>query len=377
MKLVRITTVPVSLKILLKGQLKYMRDHFDVVGISSKGGELNDVKADEGVRTIELNMSRKIAPLEDLISLSKMISVFIKEKPDIVHTHTPKAGIVGMLAAWICRVPIRLHTVAGLPVIEATGYTKKILLCVEKLTYFCATKIYPNSVGLEDYILANKLTARTKLKVIGNGSSNGIDTEFFAKSEMTNGDIRRECALLGRLIFLYIGRIVADKGVNELVHAFDKISQEHRNVSLLLVGPFEDDLDPISSESLKVIDGNSDILTHGFVEDVRPYLSCCDVLVLPTYREGFPNVLLQACSMGVPCITTNINGCNEIIQDNHNGILIEPKDREGLYEAMERFILVKGLAKRLSEYSRNEIIEKFDRKRFHQYLLKEYSDLLR
>lgn len=354
-----------------------MSDHFDVVGISSKGEELNDVNADEGVRTIELQMSRKISPLEDLVSLSKMIALFIKEKPQIVHTHSPKAGIVGMLAAWICGVPIRLHTVAGLPLMESSGYKRKILLYVEKVTYFCSTKIYPNSFGLEDYIVANNLAARAKLKVIGHGSSNGIDTEFFSKAEKNFTDIRHELALGDEFIFLYIGRIVADKGINELIYAFDKISQKQRNVSLLLVGPFENDLDPISSASLKVIDENSHILTLGFVKDVRPYLACCDVLVLPTYREGFPNVLLQACSMEVPCITTNINGCNEIIMNNYNGLVVEPKDKVGLYYAMEKFILDEGLSNKLSLYSRNDIVEKYDRKRFHQYLLEEYLEAVR
>ncbi|HIP12665.1 MAG TPA: glycosyltransferase family 1 protein, partial [Lutibacter sp.] len=138
-KLIRITTVPVSLKILLKDQLRFINQYFEVIGVSSKGTELNDVKETEGIRTIELEMSREITPLKDIVSLVKMTILLMKEKPDIVHTHTPKAGIVGMLAAWIARVPHRLHTVAGLPVMEATGRKKTLLLMVEKLTYACAT----------------------------------------------------------------------------------------------------------------------------------------------------------------------------------------------------------------------------------------------
>ena len=165
-KLIRITTVPVSLKILLKDQLRFMNQYFEVIGVSSKGTELNDVKETEGIRTIELEMSRKITPLKDIVSLVKMTILLLKEKPDIVHTHTPKAGIVGMFAAWIARVPQRLHTVAGLPVMEAKGKKKTLLLWIEKFTYACATHVYPNSHGLEKYILDHRLTRVDRLKVI-------------------------------------------------------------------------------------------------------------------------------------------------------------------------------------------------------------------
>jgi len=379
-KLIRITTVPISLKILLKDQLKCMNEYFDVVGVSSKGKELSDVEKDEGIRTIELNMSREITPLKDLISLIKMMVLLLKEKPDIVHTHTPKAGIVGMVAAWITRVPHRLHTVAGLPVMEASGNKKKILLMVEKITYFCATKVYPNSHGLQEYILENNLVDKDKLKVIGYGSSNGIDTSYFEKTnEVTNQSkqIKKNYNLDNQFIFCFVGRVVKDKGINELLHAFNALTHKFSNISLLIVGNFEEELDPISKQSHKILKENKNIINVGYQNDIRPYLASSDCFVLPTYREGFPNVVLQACSMELPCIVTDINGCNEIIEDHKSGLLIEPKNKDALYVAMGAMLEEKELAEQLGVNNRNDIIQKYDRKFFYQYLLEEYNKVMK
>ena len=375
-KLFRITTVPISLKILLKEQLKFMNNHFEVIGVSSKGQELKEVSKDESIRTIELNMSREITPFKDIVSLVKMIFLILKEKPDIVHTHTPKAGIIGMLASWICRVPVRLHTVAGLPVMEAKGNKKKILLWVERLTYSCSTKVYPNSMGLKKYILNNKLTIDEKLKVIGYGSSNGIDTNYFKKTKSIMEKshlIKEKYDLNNRFVFCFVGRVVKDKGIDELLYAFDKLSKSFKNISLMVVGEFEENLDPISDKSHKILKNNKNIIYLGFQNDIRAFLASCNCFVLPTYREGFPNVVLQACSMELASIVTDINGCNEIIKHNINGLIVKPKDEEELYIAMKRVLEDENLSKELSLNSRDDIIHKYDRKNFHQMLLKEYK----
>lgn len=378
-KLIRITTVPISLKVLLTDQLNFMNNYFEVIGVSSEGKELKEVKEKEGIKTIPLNMSREITPLKDFISLIKMIILLLKEKPDIVHTHTPKAGIIGMLASWICRVPNRLHTVAGLPVMEAKGKKKRLLLFVEKLTYFCSTKVYPNSKGLEDYILENNLTKKEKLKVIGYGSSNGIDTEYFYKSNemiIRSLEIKESYGLKDKFVFCFVGRIVKDKGIDELVSSFDKLNKEFEKISLVLVGNYEDTLDPISKNSKDIIKENQNIIEAGYQSDIRAFLASSDCFVLPTYREGFPNVVLQASSMELPCIVTNINGCNEIIKHNKNGLIIEPKSEDELYLAMRRFLDNKDLSKTLAQNSRDNIVKKYDREQFFKYLLKEYEEVI-
>jgi glycosyltransferase involved in cell wall biosynthesis len=378
-KLLRITTVPISLKILLKDQLKFMNQYFNVIGVSSQDKEMSDVEKDEGIKTIELNMSREITPFKDLLSLIKMIFLLVKEKPEIVHTHTPKAGIVGMLASWITRVPHRLHTVAGLPVMESTGKKKKILLAVEKLTYACATKVYPNSYGLQEYIVNNMLTDKKKLKIIGYGSSNGIDTEYFQKNKEVLDQakqIQDKYKIKDKFVFCFVGRVVKDKGINELMYAFDKLSQKYKSISLFIVGQLEDKLDPISTSSHTILNNNNQIKYVGFQSDIRPYLAASDCFVLPTYREGFPNVVLQACSMELPCIVTDINGCNEIIEHHKNGLIVEPKNENELYNAMHKIIEEEELSTQLSLNNRNDIIKKYDRKVFHQYLLEEYNKVL-
>ena len=180
-KLIRITTVPQSLGGLLTGQLQFMSKYFDVLGVSSvgKNNKLVKVAEQECIPTLAIEMTRKITPLKDLLAVWQLYKLFKKEKPFIVHSHTPKAGTVSMIAAKLARVPHRLHTIAGLPLTEATGFKRKLLNTVEKITYACASKIYPNSYGLQEIILENKFTTKNKLKVIANGSSNGIDTSYF------------------------------------------------------------------------------------------------------------------------------------------------------------------------------------------------------
>ena len=378
-KLIRITTVPISLKILLKNQLRFVNKHFEVIGVSSSGKELEEVQRDEGIRTIELNMSRKITPIKDLVSLVKMIFLLMEEKPNIVHTHTPKAGIIGMMASWITRVPHRLHTVAGLPVMEASGGKKKILLWVEKITYACASKVYPNSMGLQKYILEHNLTNKSKLKIISHGSSNGIDTSYFNRTDKVLSqakEIKENYNLKNNFVFCFVGRIVKDKGIDELMYAFNTLFQEVNNIKLLIVGDFEENLNPISEQSHSILEKNKNIINVGFQKDIRPYLAASDCFVLPTYREGFPNVILQASSMELSSIVTNINGCNEIIKHNENGLIVEPKDKDALYSAMKQYLEDKKLLEKLSSNSRKDIITKYDRKQFFKFLLEEYNKVL-
>ncbi|NCT19176.1 MAG: glycosyltransferase family 4 protein, partial [Flavobacteriia bacterium] len=178
-KLIRITTVPISLEKLLEYQLRFMKQYYAVIAISSDKVNLERVGKLQEVPTFHVEMTRKITPLQDLKAVWQLYKYFKKEKPLIVHTHTPKAGTVGMLAAKLAGVPHRLHTIAGLPLLEATGGKRKLLNAVEKVTYACATKIYPNSLGLQEIIIKENFCNPNKLKVLGNGSSNGIDTTYF------------------------------------------------------------------------------------------------------------------------------------------------------------------------------------------------------
>jgi glycosyltransferase involved in cell wall biosynthesis len=354
-----------------------MSRYFEIVAVSSQGNELSNVARDEGVRTVAINMSRQYTPLKDLVSLIKMVFLFIKESPDIVHSHTPKAGIVAMLAAFLCNVPNRLHTVAGLPVMNEKGLRRIILLAVEWITCKCATKIYPNSNGLETFLTNVVNVPSKKLKVLGHGSSNGVDTRYFKHSpdiHKMSKAFKTKYGLDDCFIFIFIGRIVKDKGVEELIDAYAKLSSEVKNIKLVLIG-WEEPLDPISKRSQEILKKNKGIVCTGFMNDIRPSLAASDCLVLPSYREGFPNVVLQASCMNVPSIVTNINGSNEIIQDGENGLVVEPKRADDLYYAMKRLESDRGFLSDLAAYSRNLVVEKYDREKFQKIILAEYLSL--
>lgn len=379
-KLIRITTVPISLRVLLKGQHRFMSDNgFRVIGVSSSGSELDEVVREERIEAIPIEMSRKITPIQDLKSLWKTYRLLKREKPVIVHTHTPKAGIIGMVAAKLAGVPIRLHTVAGMPLMEVAGGKRKVLDFVERLTYSAATKVYPNSKGLFDFIVSHRYTTLNKLKVIGNGSSNGINTSLFSKeliSEEQQSLLKNELGIgNGDFVFVFVGRLVGDKGVNELVKAFCELN--YSSVKLLLVGPLESDLDPLDNDTLKRIDENNHILSVGFQKDVRPYFAISNALIFPSYREGFPNVVMQAGAMELPAIVSDINGCNEIIIEGKNGIIIPVKNVEAIKDAMQMMLTDKQYYLQMKENSRRMITERYEQQVVWDALLSEYKGLLK
>ena len=378
-KLIRITTVPVSFENLLENQLRFMKDFYDVTAISSDVKRLEEFGKNQEVNTYCVELTRKITPIKDIKALIKLYIFLKKEKPLIVHTHTPKAGIIGMLASYVAKVPFRLHTVAGMPLLEAKGLKRIILNFVEKLTYKCATKIYPNSFGLMKIILKNKFTKKTKLKVIANGSSNGIDLSYFnpelySKNEKLS---LRSDLLIEKddFVFIFVGRIVRDKGINELVGAFEKLSNEINKIKLLLVGPFEDDLDPIRKESKKIIEKNKNIISVGYQNDVRPYFSIANVLVFPSYREGFPGVVIQAGAFGLHSIVSNINGCNEIISENKNGWMIPVKDEKAIFNSMRNCFLKKNILIEEKSNIINLIASRYNQRDVWEGILTEYKFL--
>lgn len=375
-RLLRITTVPISLVTLLNGQLDYFqKNNFEVLAVSSSGMEIEQLK-DIGVAHAMVNMTRKITPLRDFISLFKLILLIIKFKPHIVHTHTPKAGLLGMMAAWICRVPVRMHTVAGIPWIDTLGSKRRLLKWVERITYTCSHKIYPNSKKLNQFLLNEFDFQQENLKVLGNGSSNGIDSEHYKRTDTLIDQakhIRIKYSIpSSEIIFVFVGRIVRDKGIVELVESFIELQKVQR-CWLILVGGFEHDLDPIPRATLNIINSHEQIITPGFQMDVRPWIIASNIFVLPSYREGFPNVVLQAACLEVPCIVTDINGCNEIIVNEKSGLLIPTKSVSALVNAMQ--LLVDKLEQRnlFGSSARQFVIANFERKYIWKELLEEYN----
>ncbi len=376
LKLLRVTTVPVSLKLLLQGQPEHFsRQGFDVLTASAAGPETAYLKS-KGIQHAVVPMTRKITPWRDLLSLWKMIRLIRTFKPDIVHTHTPKAGLIGMLAAWVCGVNVRMHTVAGLPLMERSGLIRAILVQTERITYACATGVYPNSSGLREYIQQH-ISRSAKIRVLGRGSTNGIDMVRFTPSVAMHQQasmVRARFNIpVNAFVFCFVGRIVKDKGIAELVSAARKLlSVSEAPVYVMLVGSFEEDLDPLGGSDMQFLQSHPNVILTGFQEDVRPYVLASDVFVFPSYREGFPNVILQACALERCCIVSDINGCNEIVEHQNTGLVVRPKDELALFEAMKFALDHPGQMVEFGKRARASVAEYFDQKTLWHQLLVEY-----
>lgn len=373
-KLIRTSTIPTSLETLLKGQLKMLSKHYEVVAVSSPGEKMKVLEEREMVRTVSVPMERRISLVKDFISLIRLIILFAKEQPDIVHSITPKAGLLSMLAAWITRVPVRMHTFTGLVFPTTTGKMQKLLIAMDRLTCFCATHINPEGEGVKRDLINYKITSKP-LHVIANGNVNGIDLEYFDRIP----EVMEKAWLYkkeGIFTFCFVGRMVKDKGVNELVHSFLRLYQEDDQVRLLLVGPFETELDPVLPEVEEQILHHPGICFMGFQGDVRPFLAASDALVFPSYREGFPNVVIQAGAMGIPAIVTDINGCNEIVLPDRNGVIIPSKNEQALYEAMKYFASHSVEVEKMAANARTLIVSRYEQRMVWDALLAEYKSII-
>ncbi|WP_420386077.1 glycosyltransferase family 4 protein [Roseivirga sp.] len=347
----------------------------DVIMASADGEEVKDIVQAEGVVHVSFPLSRSISPFLDIYAIIKLTLWLRKGKFDIVHSHTPKAGFVGMIASYLARIPIRMHTIAGIPWIQSSGIKRSILRSVDRLIYLCATNVYSNSRELLKFIERERLVHIRKLNILGLGSSNGIDMEYFSPESvnLSKGELREDLGIKSdSFVYLFVGRVVRDKGMNELFRAFSQMST---GCNLVIVGPLESSLDPFDSQALEFFQNSENVHMMGYQNDVRPFFKLSDVLVFPSHREGFPNVPLQALAMELPSIVTDINGCNEIVQQELNGLLIKPKCSESLLNAMNRVREDQKLYERLKYNSRKSMMNRYDQKYVHELIFNEYQRL--
>ncbi|WP_289222091.1 glycosyltransferase family 4 protein [Xylanibacter rodentium] len=376
MKIVRTSTVPGSLNNFCRNLLHELQESegYSVVAVSSPGDALSEIASREGVKVYPVPMERHIAPVKDLISLWKLIKVFRKERPDMVHSITPKAGLLSMMAAWVCRVPVRLHTFTGLVFPTSTGFKQKLLIFTDRLTCSCATHIMPEGEGVKNDLINYQITSKP-LKVLGYGNIRGIDLKYFDRT----AEVEKETEKIRKTditTFIFIGRLVRDKGINELVGAFAKLNKEYTKTRLLLVGRREDKLDPLEGQTLQEIENNPAIITTGEQKDVRPWLAASDIFVFPSYREGFPNVVIEAGAMGLPAIVTDINGSREIIIEGENGIIIPARDSEHLYTAMKQLMASPKQTRQMANNARTMIESRFEQTFVRKCLKKYYKEIL-
>mgnify|MGYP002525266061 CR=1 FL=1 len=376
MKIIRATTIPKSLDVFCRGLLKKLSEKYEVVALSSPGEEMQAIVEREGVRTITVPMERHISPWKDIVALFRLILVFRQERPTMVHSMTPKAGLLCMVAAWLTRVPVRVHTFTGLVFPTAKGLQRKLLMLTDSITCHCATYIIPEGEGVKRDLLNYGITSKP-LRVLGFGNVMGVDMHIYCRRP----EVMEKARLLRdehNFTFLFVGRIVRDKGINELCEAFDRLSKEYPQTRLLLVGWSEDDLDPVSDKTQDLIDSNPSINYVGEIwgDDLLAYYAAADCFVLPSYREGFPNTVLEAGAMGLPSIVTDINGSREIIVENENGMIIPPRDVDALFVAMRRMLNDDRRRSYMASNARNMIGCRFEQGFVRQCLLDFYDTIL-
>ena len=406
-KLIRVTTADISLNSLLKGQLMFLNQYFEVIGVAKDTGVLKEVSEREGIRVVDTPLERPISLVKDIKGLWFLYRLFRKEKPWCVHANTPKGSLLAMIAAWFACVPHRVYTVTGLRYQGAHGLLRMILKTMERLSCLFATNVIPEGQGVLQCLKRDNITKKS-LQVIHYGNINGKDTEFFSRDNTiqtaslkiadkqiilrnlsekeARSLVRSELGFSNNdFIFVFIGRLVNDKGLGELADALRKLEDEKLEIKLLLIGEIDGEDDALAKDKLNYLMQSKNVKYIGVQSDIRPYLMASDVLVFPSYREGFPNVPLEAGALGLPAIVTNINGSNEIIEDGVNGKIIQaPLDNKGvrvnditieLYTMMKWFYYHPEEVKRMGENARPIICERYEQHNVWKALLEYYKQL--
>ena len=372
--IIRSTTVSQSLGFFTPTNKALEERGYEVVLLSSPGKEMIEFR-EEGFRAIEVEMERHISLSKDVRSLMNLIKVFRKEKPYLVHSMTPKAGMLCMLAAWLTQVPRRVHTFTGLIWPTATGMKRRLLMTSDWLTCLCATHVIPEGQGVMND-LQQHITNK-QMRVLGLGNVRGVDMIRFSKRPK----VVEKAKLIkkdGAFTFIFVGRIVGDKGINELVEAFVKLSKEMEKPRLLLVGNYEEKLDTLKPITLENIRENTRIEAVGpqYGDDLLAYYAASNCFVFPSYREGFPNTVMEAGAMELPSIVTDINGSREIVENGKNGVIIPPKDTGALYDAMKKMIEAKDEYNTMAANARSMIESRFEQGYVRKCLLEFYDEIL-
>ena len=373
-KIIKASTIDSSLGF-IEPSLYILKEKYEIQLLSTGGEKMTILCNKHKIMGHDVYMYRRLSPIQDLRSLWQIIQIFYKEKPYMVHSMSPKAGLLCMLAAWITRVPRRVHTFTGLVWPTSIGLKRKILMLTDWITCACATHVIPEGKGvMED--LQNHITSKP-MKVLGYGNIKGVDMiRFSRRPEVIS--IANNIRQTDKFTFIFVGRIVRDKGINELIEAFHKLHDNYPQARLILVGQYEKELDPINDETIDRIENHPSIEFVGpkINDALLSYYAASDCFVFPSYREGFPNTVLEAGAMGLPSIVTDINGSREIIEDGKNGLIIPSKDVSALYEAMKKMMLDTEARNRMEENARPMIESRFEQSFVQKCLLDFYDEIM-
>lgn len=380
-RLVHVTTVPDSL-MFLHGQVGYLKARgVDVWALSSPGEMLDQFGADEGISVHGLEMPRRITPLRDLATTARLWRWLRKVRPEIVHAHTPKGGLLGMAGSWLARVPVRIYHMHGLPLMTATGMKRRLLRWAEMVSCLLAHQVFCVSASLRETAVAEGLCRPDKIAVLHHGSINGVAAETAFNPEGLRSAVRT--ATRGRYgiaiedeVIGFVGRIVRDKGLIELAEAWQTLRAERPGLHLLVVGPFEPQ-DPLPEHVETLLRTDPRVHLTGATLDTPPLYAAMDVVVLPTYREGFPVVPMEAAAMELPVVATSVPGCVDSVRNGVTGILVPPYDAAALTEAIRGYLLDPALRHRHGRAGRERMLQEFRQEDVWEALYTEYKRLLR
>jgi len=332
-------------------------------------GDLLDWVPDN-VDIVNIPICRKVNLKTDLKTLFLLINFFYKSNFSLVHSISPKAGLLAMLASFITKTPVRLHTFTGQVWVTKRGIGEKLLRWLDRLINALATIVLIDSHSQQDFLIENKVVKKTSSIVLGEGSIGGVDLDRFKADPVIREQVRLDLTTLESVIvFLFLGRIKKEKGILELVEAFSRVHQKYKNTALWIVGPDEDSL----HSKLEKITG---IRLIPFTNSPEKYMTASDVLCLPSYREGFGSVIIESGACGVPSIGSNIYGLNDAIVDGETGILIPLKSVSKLKDAMELLVNDSKLRHKMGEAARERSASMFSQDILTEQLVDLYKDLL-
>jgi glycosyltransferase involved in cell wall biosynthesis len=378
LKIAYAVTVPITARTALLGQLSYMKSKGHYISlVSSPGSDLDMMASNEGILVQAIPTEREISPIKDLVSFWQYWMYWRKLRPDITNVATPKAGLLAGVAAWLARVPIRIYTLYGLRLETTTGLKRMILLLVEKLSCASAHRVICVSPSLREEAIRLKLCDAKKLVVLGAGSANGVDSKIYAicPPEIEIERLRIELSLPADVpVIGFVGRFTKDKGIAELVKAFKVLRLEFAGLRLLMVGEFENG-DPVQEEIRILIQQDSDIILTGVVPDVAPYYHLMTVFALPTYREGFPGVLLEAAASGLPIVSTNATGARDAVLHGKTGFIVNLADVISLTNGIRNILSDLRLAKEYGSEGQKWVKNVFNPVQVWENIEKCYTDL--
>lgn len=378
-RLVSLTTSAMSGLWLQGGQLPFLRDSgIDVIAVASPGPELRQLATRDRIAVFAVPMSREISPIADLVSLVRLWRLFRRLQPQIVNAGTPKAGLLGMIAARLAGVPVRIYTQRGLRLETCSGWRLWLLTMTERLACSCADRVLFVSPSLRSTCLQRKLVREAKAVVIGSGSSNGVNAERII-GRRNSAEVREIAARYriapGTPVVGFVGRLTKDKGVRELAAAFTLVRREHPGARLLVVGDFEDG-DPVEAETVSALKSDPAIMITGFVNDASAYYHVMSVLAFPSHREGFPNVPLEAACAGLPSVGFAVTGVVDAIQHGVTGTIVTLGDVAALASAISGYLADRTLRQRHGTAAKERALRDFPSSRIWTGLLDLYHDRL-